>query len=138
MDKVLPKSYKNLYFPTTDAYENMLVLYPLTSGGINVSSQSVKVQWEVPNLLALKLDDIWIECNYTPNFTSTSGSDTFASVQPAFVPFRGPSSIERITVTIGSNTAMDYYGNNLMNNIALNLQNNSIIRNNYQFMGHDG
>ena len=136
--QTLPRNYKNLYFPNTDAYENNLYLYPLTSGSINVSSQAVKVQWELPNILALRLDEIWLECYYTPNFTSTNGGDTFASVQPSMVPWRGPSSIERITATIGSNTAFDYYGNNLMNNIVMNLQNNAMIRNNYQFMGGDG
>jgi hypothetical protein len=59
-------------------------------------------------------------------------------VKPSFVPFRGPSSIERLTLTIGSNTAFDDYGNALMNNLALNIQNNSILRNNYQFQGQDG
>ena len=126
--KVLPKSYKNIYFPPTDAYENNLYLYPLTSGSINVGQQSVKVQWEIPNLLALRLDEMWVECSYTPNFTSTDGGDTFATVQPSMVPWIGPSSIERITATIGSNTAFDYYGSNLMNNIAMNLQNNALTR----------
>ena len=136
--KLLPQSYKNLYFSDTDAYENLLTVYPLTSGSILISNQPVRVQFEIPNLLALKLDDIYIECNYTANFTSTDGGDTFASVQPSFVPWRGPSSIERITLDIGSNKAFDYYGNALMNNIALNLQNNVITRNNYQFMGASG
>ena len=136
--KLLPQSYKNLYFSETDAYENLLTVYPLTSGSINVSNQAVKVQFEIPNLLAIKLDDIWIECNYTANFTSTQGGDTFSSVKPSFVPWRGPSSIERITLDIGANKAFDYYGNALMNNIALNLQTNAITRNNYQFMGSSG
>jgi len=136
--KLLPRSYQNLYYSPTDAYESVNIVYPLTSGQIVVGAQSVKVQFEIPNLLAIKLDDIWIECQMTPNFTSTSGSDTFSSVQPSFVPFRGPSSIERINLTCGSNTVLDYYGNALMNNISMNLMNNTIIRNNYQFMGEDG
>jgi hypothetical protein len=136
--KLLLRSYQNVYFSDTDAFEQINVIYPLTSGSINVSQQSVKVQFEIPNLLSIKLDDIWIECNYTPGFSSTSGSDTWTSLQPSFVPWRGPSSIERITLTIGSNTALDYYGNALMNNLVMNLQNNSITRNNLQFMGGSG
>jgi hypothetical protein len=33
---LLPQSYKNVYFPETDAYENLLYLYPLTSGSFTV------------------------------------------------------------------------------------------------------
>src|SRR5580698_5273557 len=137
-DMKLPQSYKNLWFPPTDAYENLLYLYPLTSGSIVVGQQSVKVQWELPNLLCINLTDIWLECNYTPLFSSTNGGDTFSVVQPSFVPFRGPSSIERVTLTCGSNTCFDYYGNNLANNLMMNLQNNIITRNMYQFMGESG
>ena len=136
--KLLPTSYKNISFPETDAYENLLYLYPLTSGSISVGQQAVKIQFEIPNLLALKLDDIWIECYYTPTFTSTNGGDTFSTVKPSFVPWRGPSSIERMTLKIGSSVAFDYYSNNLLNNIIMNLQNNALTRNNYQFMGGEG
>ena len=59
-------------------------------------------------------------------------------MKPSFVPWRGPSSIERMTLKIGSNVAFDYYGNALMNNLVMNLQNNALTRNNYQFMGGAG
>ena len=54
------------------------------------------------------------------------------------MPWRGPSSIDRITLDIGSNKALDYYANNLMNNLTINIQNNALTRNNFQFMGGDG
>lgn len=84
-----------------------------------VSPQAAKIQFEVPNILSIKLDDIWID---TPTFTSTNGGDTFSTVKPSFVPWRGPSSIERMTLKIGASVAFDYYGNALMNNLVMNLQ----------------
>ncbi len=46
--------------------------------------------------------------------------------------------LTELLLHIGSNVALDYYGVNLMNNIAMNLSNNAITRNNYQFMGGSG
>ncbi len=138
-DTVLPGDYKNVFFPTTKAYEQILEIQPLTgSSSIVVNSTAVKIQFDLPNVLAIKLNEIWLSANYTVNFTSTSGSDTYTTIQPAFVPWRGPSSIERITLTIGSNVAFDYYGNALANNIMFNMSQNAISRNDMQFMGVDG
>ena len=134
----VPGNYKPLGYPITDAYERELYINPLQSTGFTVTNQSYKVQFIIPNVLSVKLDEIWLKCNFTPSFTSTNGGDTFAIVQPAFVPWVGPSSIERIQVTIGASTALDRYGTNLAYNLQNNLVLNSINRNNLQYMYGSG
>ncbi len=67
------------------------------------------------------------EMDLTPGFTSTDGADTFATVKPQFVPLI-PSIISRVTITIGSTTLLDIYGNDLRWNLQYWLKSNSITR----------
>lgn len=136
---MLPNDYTPLAFPVTDAYERILYLNPTQSPVFTVQQGNYfQVQFEIPNILSIKLDEIWLKCNFTPGFTSTNGGDTFATVQPAFVPWVGQSSIERMWATIGGANAFNQYQTHLAANVQMNLMNNSITRNNMQYQYGSG
>jgi hypothetical protein len=64
----------------TDVYDDFTVLLPSQLSTITVTTGNDKIKLELPNLKSLRLNQIMVECTVTPGFSSTSGSDTYASI----------------------------------------------------------
>ena len=125
--KDIPSDLKNYIKPLTDAFDQIIQVQPLQSGTFTVTSSYVKVVVEFPNVATMRQNDIYLEALLTVSFTSTSGSDTFAIIRPAFIPYFS-SIINRWTLRCGSTTIIDSYASNIRYNLAQNLMSNSITR----------
>src|SRR5579872_207513 len=133
-----PQSVQNVYFPVSDCYELLQWTTPTTPTSQLITSSGIKSTFILPNLVGIKLASLELQCNLTVNFTSTSGSDTFASIQPAFCPYRGVSQVERVTIRVGSNVVADMYSHADRENAFLNMMTNTVIRNDWQLLGVSG
>ena len=75
---------------------------PITYNGTN-NSTYLKVIF--PNLKSMRANQVILGCQLSANFTSTSMSDTFASLSPQFVP-NISSLIGRITMRSGQTKSL--------------------------------
>src|SRR5690348_14955220 len=100
----------------TDAYDDFVRLLPIQNGSFTVTTSQYKITLDLPNLKTLRMNQIYLEIALTPGFTSTSGSDTFASILPQFVGLI-TCVIDRVTIWVGSGTFCDLYTNDLRNSL---------------------
>lgn len=120
-----PYSLKGVSKPPTDVFDSITNVYPVTPSSFTVSNSTVKTTFYIPNIANLRLSELYLEGNFTVGFSSTDGKDTFAVVQPAFVPYFS-SLVNRVTLTIGSVQIIDNLTNNLRYNLHQNIRTNSL------------
>jgi len=120
-----PFSLKGVSKPKTDAFDSMVNVYPVTPNAFNVSTTQQKVTFYLPSIANLRLSELYLEGDFTANFSSTNGADTFAIVQPAFVPYFS-SLVNRVTMFIGTVQVIDNLTNNLRYNVMQNIRTNSL------------
>ncbi len=86
---------------------------------------------ELPNV-NLRLSEVYIEADVTVTFSSNSGTDTYATVQPAIVKW-GTSLINQVRLLAGSTEVSNIRQCNTIYNWQQNITSNSITRNKEQY-----
>jgi hypothetical protein len=133
----LPQDVMSYQKQPTDIKDDLIRIIPSQTSPLTVTSTSQKLTIDFPQLKTVRMNRIMFECAVTPSFTSTSGSDTFSSLAPQFVPLI-PSIISRFTIFVGSATLCDNYANDLRWNLQYWLRSNSISRNNDLYLYPSG
>ena len=82
---VIPPEYFSAIKPSCSSFEQLIKVQPQTTA-FNSSSVPVKQIVKLPNV-NFRLNEVYIEADVTVTFTSNSGSDTYAAVQPTIVPY---------------------------------------------------
>jgi len=129
----LPKDLLAFNKEVTDVFDQFTVLIPQQTSPITVGTTVQKVKMELPNTKSLRLDQVMLECTLLPGFSSTSGSDTFNTIRPQFVPLI-PSILNRVTMFVGSATFFDNYANDLRYNLQYWTSSNPTTRFNDLYM----
>lgn len=123
----LPQQLYTYTKQPTDVRDELIRIIPSQTSPLLVTGDGTKLTIDFPKNKSIRMAKLLFECQVTPSFTSTSGSDTFSSLLPQFVPLAS-SIIKRWTFFVGSTVFCDNYENALRWNMQYLLRANPITR----------
>ncbi len=122
---VIPPEYFSRLKPACSSFEQCVKIQPLMTQ-FSSSNVAYKVVCELPNI-NFRLSEVYLEAAVTVTFTSNSGTDTYATVQPTIVPY-ATSLINEVRMICGSTQVSDIRQCNVIYNWQQNISSNSITR----------
>ena len=99
---IIPKEYFSEQKPRCQSFEQIINIQPLVSQ-FTATSSPFKTSIEIPNI-NFKLSEVYVQADVIVTFTSDSGTDTYALVQPALVKWAS-SLINQARLLVGSTEA---------------------------------
>lgn len=121
----IPPEYFSIIKPGCESFEQVLKVQPLITA-FTAGTVPFKCVIECPNV-NFRLSEVYLEAQVTVTFTSNSGTDTYAAVQPTICRY-ATSLINEVRFLCGSTLVSDIRQCNTIYNWQQNVMSNSITR----------